>query len=83
MSDDSHIEVLPVPEGSIIWLHNVQPQPPSGDNFDIGAELHRVLDGRIGHDKYVVLTTEGDAVVDVLGEDELVSRVRAALEDRT
>lgn len=73
MSDDTRIEVLPVTEGSIIWLHNVD--FPDGDL----GHLVKMLREKIGHDRFLLLSTDGDGVVEMLGEDEVVARVRAAL----
>lgn len=74
MSDDTRIEVLPVTEGSIIWLHNVD--FPDGDL----GHLVKMLREKIGHDRFLLLSTDGDGVVEVIGEDEVVARVRAALD---
>lgn len=73
--DDSRVEVLPVPESSIVWVHNID----LGDEQPIGEGLARMLENRIGHDRFLVLITAGSGVVSVVGEDEIVARVRAAL----
>lgn len=70
---DSRVEVLPVPEGSIIWLHNIV------DETSI-EEIDRLLRDSIPHNQFCALVTKGDGVVEVLGPDELVARVRAALD---
>lgn len=75
---DSRVEVLAVPEGSIVWLHNVD----LGDEEAV-AHAARHLRRQIGHDRFVMLQTNGAGRVDVLGEDELAARVGAALELRT
>lgn len=72
---DSRVEVLQVPPGSILWLHNID----LGDDYDAGYALDQLLQA-IGHTDHVILQTNGDGVVEVLGPDELVARVRAALE---
>ncbi len=71
---DSRVEVLPVPKGSIVWLHNIDLGPPD----QVGEAYDALLKG-IGHTEAVVLCTNGDGIVDVLGPDDLVERVRAAL----
>lgn len=79
-----HVGVLPVVEGSIVWLHNISlaaagPKMPGDDPFDLGGELVAGLIDAVGHQRFVVLCTEGDGIVDVLGPEDLVARVRAAL----
>jgi hypothetical protein len=83
MSDDSRVEVLPVPEGSIVWLHNIDGAPPNEDDLGGDGMTADLMDGlrrATGHNQFVVLCTNGDGVVEVLGPDELVTRVRAALD---
>lgn len=68
----AEVKVLSVPEGSIVWLHDIDMVP--------GDDWMDVLRKGIGHDQFVILHTEGDGVVEVLGPDELVAKVRAALD---
>lgn len=70
---DSHVEVLAVPRGSIVWLHNVGIE--ENDEHVLDA-LHRV----VGHMQFAVVISNGPGVVAVLGEDEIVARVRSALD---
>lgn len=74
--DDSRVEVLPVPEGSIIWVHNIDADPSVLDG--LGKQLH----DRIGHDRFLVLYTQGDGTVKVYGDGDLnaiIERIRVAL----
>lgn len=80
MSDDPQVKVLPVPEGSIIWLHNIAGTGEGDDAYHIQDDMLEQLAQRVPHKQFVVLVTNGTGVVDVLGPDELVARVRAALE---
>lgn len=77
----STVQVLPVPEGSIIWLHDIAGVGDDPETFtqDFTGELQAALMAKIPHQRYVVLCTYGDATVEVLGPDDLVTRVRAAL----
>lgn len=82
MSDDPHIAAIPVPEGSIVWLHNIDlPDDDELDTDDMPNQLTEQLRRALGHDRFVVLCTQGpNATVHVvLGPDELVAAVRAAL----
>jgi hypothetical protein len=72
--DTAHVEVLPVPEGSIIWMHNAGFAP------DMTDEILETFHKAIGHERYCILCTEGRGVVEVLGPDDFVARVRAALD---
>lgn len=75
-----HVGVLPVPEGSIVWLHNIEPPPDAkGTMYNMSRDLLVALVEHVGHDQFVILTTAGEGVVDVLGPEDLVARVRAAL----
>lgn len=77
---DSRVEVLAVPEGSIVWLHNIDLAPGiDGDNETMLEGFLRDLKQQCGHSKFVILSTNGEGVVDVIGEDALAGRVRAAL----
>lgn len=76
MSEDTRVEVLPVPEGSIIWLHNIA---HTLNEDSLTSDLRTALIAASGHDRFVVLVTVGPGVVEVLGPDEMVERVRAAL----
>lgn len=76
---DSRVEVLPVVEGSIIWLHNLHVDDPADRGGTMLDGIMSQLIGAVGHDRFVVLCTEGEGVVDVLGPEDLVARVRAAL----
>lgn len=74
--DDSRVEVLPVPEGSIIWVHNIDADPSVLDG--LGKQLH----DRIGHDRFLVIYTQGDGTVKVYGDgdlDAITERVRSAI----
>ncbi len=73
----SEVKVLPVPEGSIIWVHNID----LGEGLDVSDIMPDLMHG-IGHNRFVLLNTNGEGEVEVLGpDDDLVARVRAALED--
>lgn len=73
---DSQVKVLPVPEGSIIWIHNID-FGEGVDDIDVLSDVLQI----IGHAKVVLLHTNGEGIVDVIGPDELVERVRAAFEE--
>lgn len=75
---DARVEVLQVPPGSIVWLHNIE----LGDHGAVADALRHVQE-QVGHDRFAVLHTAGVGVVEVLGEDELVGRIHDALELRT
>lgn len=85
-TDASRVEVLPVVRGSIVWLHNVDGLQPTYDDDGIETDpgfLDHLLDTlrqKVGHNQFVVLCTEGEGIVEVVGEDEIVARVRKALE---
>lgn len=74
--DDSRVEVLPVPEGSIIWVHNIDADPSVLDG------LGKQLQDRIGHNRFLVLYTQGDGTVKAYGDgdlDAITERIRAAI----
>ena len=73
-NETTRVEVLPVPEGSIVWLHNVDFDPATIEDAQ-DAMLKAV-----GHDRFVLLFTHGAGIVEVLGLDEIVAKVRAAIE---
>lgn len=72
----SEIKVMPVPEGSIVWLNDI-------DFLDeeMLAQVKGSLVEACGHDRFILFQTFGGGVVEVLGSpDELVERVRASLD---
>lgn len=84
----SRVEVLAVPRGSVVWLRNIAGLNLSVDPIT-GEEIPGFLDdfmaeliAKVGHTQFCVLATEGDGTVEVVGEDEIVDRVRQALENR-
>lgn len=72
------IKVLPIPPGSILWLHNIDVY----DEDDAGPDglFLSLLQQAVGHKQFAVLKTDGGGIVDVVGAEELVDRVRAVLE---
>lgn len=75
MSDQS-VEVLPVPEGSIIVLRNVA---FGGDDDAINNVVESLREG-LGHDKFVMLHLNDGGEVDVWGPDvDVAAKIRDLL----
>lgn len=86
-TNDTRVEVLPVPEGSIIWLHNIdlgfEDDP---DQADCIPALISTLRRATGHERFCILQTSGEGKIEAFGAgdvDQLVERVRAAIEPAT
>lgn len=74
------VKVLPVPKGSIVWLHDVL-VTDGDEDADIALTIRMKLSDAFGHDEFAVLLTDGGGLVDVLGPDDLIERVRAVLDN--
>lgn len=71
----SDVKVVPVPKGSIVWLNDI-------DFVDDAMLDHtrQAIAEACGHEGFVILQTFGGGTVEVvLGPDDLVARVRAAV----
>lgn len=63
-----HVEVMQVPHGSIIWMHNVVLE--HGD--DALPNVFDQIARKVGHDDFVVIETEGDtAAVRIVGPEQV------------
>lgn len=67
-------EVLAIPEGSLLVLHDVELDEASADSLIAG------LTDKLGHDRFVVLTLFSGSAVEVWGpDDDLTAKVQALL----